>query len=120
MTITAVIFRLSSDDRSRTIGWALLCQDVRYASIWWTGAPRAERRHLADWRSVEAEIGVGLPAGALARDSAIVRLFNADGADMHHMTAAPIEIDRPELAAPLLDARLEQLVLDCVALGLTR
>jgi hypothetical protein len=111
MTITAVTFRLSDCGGARTRGWALLCKDVRYASIWRTSAPRPERRHLADWRNVEAELGMGLPAVALARDSAIVRLFDADGADVRYVTMVPIEIDRPERAAPELDARLQQLVL---------
>jgi hypothetical protein len=111
MTITAVTFRLSECDSVRTSGWAVLCHDVRYASIWRTSAPRPERCHLADWRSVEAEIGRGLPAVALARDSAIVRLFNAAGADVRYIAIVPIEIDRPELAAPILDGRLQRLVL---------
>jgi hypothetical protein len=118
MTITAVTFHLSYDGGSRTVGFALLCQDVRYASIWRKGAPRPERRHLADWRSVEAEVGMNLPAGALAKGSAIVRLFNADGADVRYITAIPIEIDRPELAAPLLDARLQQVAMG-PAMGVT-
>jgi hypothetical protein len=60
---------------------------------------------------------MNLPAVALAKDSAIVRLFNADGADVRYITAVPIEIDRPELAAPLLDARLRQLVLEGAAMA---
>ena len=117
MTITAITFHISNGGRSRTGGCAVLCPDVRYASIWWTGAARPERRHMADWRSVEAEIKMTLPAGALAKDSAIVRLFNAVGAGMRYIAAVPIDIGRPELAASVLDARLQQLVLEATSMA---
>lgn len=75
LSITAVTLRFSDSAGRHTLGWALLCPETRYATIWWTGSSRPDRRHLADWRQVEAEIGRGLPAAPLPADSVIAGLF---------------------------------------------
>jgi hypothetical protein len=40
-----ISFRASDLVSGRHLGWALLCPEARYASIWWNGAPRADRCH---------------------------------------------------------------------------
>lgn len=113
--MTATTFRLSDLD-DHTLGWALLCPRVQYASIWWTDSPRPDRRQasVTTWLAIDAEIAEGLPAAGLARGSVITRLFATEDQALivRYVSAAPIAIKRPELAVSVLDARLQQLVLE--------
>lgn len=67
-------FSLSVLATGRGAALALICPEARYASIAWRRSDRLERRfvHAVAWQAIERDLRVGLPAGALPDDSAIV------------------------------------------------
>jgi hypothetical protein len=75
----AAAFVLSDLLTGRGLAYALICPEARYCSIAWFGADRLDRRFvpIGDWRSVEARIVEGLPAGPLEASHAIVRALLA-------------------------------------------
>lgn len=113
MTITAYTFALTDSEKGRLLGWGLLSPEARYCSLWQVGAPQPLRQHLSDWRSVEQEIGLGLPAGPIFRDSAIGRLFGTrTNTVLRYLHVMPVSIQRPDQVVAKLDARLQQLALE--------
>jgi hypothetical protein len=54
-----------------------VCPGGRYASVWWQGTPRPDRRHaaLATWREIEGELSLGLPPGPLESRSAFAEVL---------------------------------------------
>jgi hypothetical protein len=115
LIVTAISFRLVDPHDDRLIGFGVICAPVRYASAWRLGAPRPDRRHgaLAAWQGVESEVRAQLPAAPLPTTSAIAGLLAASPAiAVQYMTAVPLELAHPAQAAELLDARLQQLVLE--------
>jgi hypothetical protein len=77
MTLEAITFTLNSLETGRRLGSAVVCPGGRYASVWWQGTPRPDRRHASPkaWREIEGELSVGLPPGPLESRSAFAEVI---------------------------------------------
>jgi len=77
MALEAITFTLNALETGRRLGSAVVCPGDRYASVWWQGTPRADRRHASPkaWRDIEGELFVGLPPGPLESRSTFAEVL---------------------------------------------
>src|SRR5260221_11083467 len=105
MTTRTITFALSDLATGRGLGLALVCPEVRYASVAWRGADWLDRRHapLTLWKEIEYEMQVGVPPGPLESTSAfVVVLLDPErrrSVMVQYVNAMPMELSRPDGAA---------------------
>ncbi len=110
MTIYAFTLRLL--ETGSLAGQAVVCAEARYASAWWRGADRPDRRPapVREWLAVDAQLAEKLPPGPLARTSAIGQLLaGGRGTELtiQYLYQEPLPAGlRPEHVALELDQRL--------------
>lgn len=114
--MTAYTFTIRMREINQVIGQAVICAQVRYASVWWRGHSRAVRQFLAldDWKAVERELDDTLPAAALEDDSAIARALIHESLRgrylIHYLVQEPVADDLiGSGVATVLDQRLRQM-----------
>ena len=111
VTLDALTFTITNR-QGETVALAVVATQARYASTLSVRGGRIDRRFAtpAMWREIEAEIAVGLPKSALPPSSVLTRLL----ADVNErqtvqwLHAAPVEVERPEMAAEALDGHLRR------------
>jgi hypothetical protein len=93
------------------LGGAVICPDVRYASIAWRRAARLDRRFARPetWRDVIEQFRLGLPTTALPETSPIARLLSAPDVltlSVTHVQTAPVRPATPGETVTRLDRQL--------------
>ncbi len=112
MTHQAIVFGLSERETGCLLGQAVVCAAARYASIMLIGAHRLSRCHAPaqTWKSVEAELALGLSARPLEKSSALVELLAAEcrtSARLQYVAVIPVgrvgQADRVDYTHGLLN-----------------
>lgn len=116
--MTAYTFTIRMRELNQVVAQAVICDEARYASVWWKGQTRTIRQFLApeDWKAVEHELDHKMPSAALEDDSAIARaLIHASLRGrylIHYLVQEPVDDDLiGSGVATVLDQRLRQVQL---------
>jgi len=114
--VRASLFILRHGMTLAWLGAAVLCPEVRYASIAWRRASRLDRRFARPetWRAILEQYQRGLSPEPLPTDSAIAQLFAVP--DVLPLSIAHVRTDPVEAASPAETVtRLDQQLLGAVA-----
>lgn len=109
MTLRALAFTLTTIHDGRRIGHAVICPEVRYASVRDAGSGTIVRRHVADWRPIEAAVAGTFSTAPLESDHPIAQLVAGSEAKswrVAFLTSIDREVTSPFDTAPALDAFL--------------
>jgi hypothetical protein len=112
MPLRAITFSITDLATGRRLALALICPEARYASIAWRGADRLDRRHVTpgQWKQIELDLQLGLPSGPLEVTSWMVDVLldahRRRALMVQYVSVQPIEVERAETAATVLDALL--------------
>jgi hypothetical protein len=104
-------FAIRRPDGAPIDGVALVAPAARYATVYWLGAERLDRRFtdVTRWPEIERQIGAGF-GGPLPRASAVFRLLgDVDReATVLFVRSRGVEVASPAGAAAALDAVLRE------------
>jgi hypothetical protein len=113
--VIAYTFTIRTRERHQLIGQAVICLEARYVSVQWTTSPYPDRRFatMEQWKAIQGELDMKLPAAPLEDQSAIVQVMvgeRASGVSVQYSSQEPIPEDtRPDQVIVHLDQRLRQL-----------
>ena len=93
--MTAYTFTLRTRERGQLVGQAVLCLEARYVSVTWTTSPYPDRRFAtpAQWKAIQSDLDMKLPAAPLEDQSAIVQVMvgdRASGVLVQYLTQEPV------------------------------
>lgn len=113
--VTAVTFTIRTRERRQLIGQAVICLEARYASVQWTTSPYPDRKFatIAQWKAIQSELDLKLPAAPLEDERAIVQVLvggdRASGVSVQYLSQEALpEGTRPDEVVVHLDQRLRQ------------
>ena len=109
MTLNAIAFVITSRDRD-LVALAVLCVDARYFSTITKRLNRPTRHFVtpAQWKELQHQIAMGLPAQVFPSDNPIAVLLadRVEPQTVSWLGTTPIAVERPEDAARALDRHL--------------
>jgi hypothetical protein len=111
MTIRGWTFALTLLETGALLGQALIAPEARFAGVYWARSTRVEHLFAMPivWRAIERELAGGFDSGPVSVSSAVSSLLVGSQGTViavQFLHARPIEVSRPEQAAPALDGAL--------------